>query len=289
MLIRMKKGAQVNWGYQPSFGRRLVRAFCKFVIYVFRLNGRTKFSNEFMQMLNPKFKTKFDGHDLQFRTGNGRLLWRARTLLTEEPLMISWIKAMNSKDVVLDVGANVGIHTVPIAKKVKSVYACELDPLNVAILKENLVLNSIQDRVLIIPIACGAVSAIVDINFRDLAYGDALQSIAGGDVLESNLGELPHSMKSLQISLDELFESIEASRPNKIKIDVDGNEETVLMGMKRLIATADEIYFEDSFTLACKDFIDYLVDRGFYEHEHAKIFSNDGKSRSLGYNRIFKK
>lgn len=278
-----------KWGYQPSLGRRAMRACCKIVIYIFRLNGRSMFSNEFMQMLNPRFETQFDGRKLQFRTGNGRLLWRAKTLLTEEPLMISWILAMSPNDVVLDVGANVGMYTVPIAQKVKLVYACELDPLNVAILKENLVLNTVHDRVVIFPIACGNSMTIVEIKFRDLAYGDALQSVAGGDVSNSHLGELPHTTKSLQMSLDELFESVDAIRPNKIKIDVDGNEETVLRGLKGLLATADEIYFEDSLTDACKNFTDFLVNLGFQEHERAEIFSNNEKSRSLGFNRIFKK
>ena len=285
----MKLGAKKNFGYQPSFARRILRAFCKVIIFIFRLNGRSRISNEFMQMLDPRFKTQLDGRELQFRTGNGRLLWRAKTFLTEEPLMISWIKAMSPNDVVLDVGANVGMYTVPIAQRVKKVYACELDPLNVAILKENIVLNAVQDRVVIFPLACGDSMTLVDVKFRDLAYGDALQSIAGGDVMESNLGELPHMTKNLQMSLDKIFESIDAIRPNKIKIDVDGNEETVLRGLKGLLATANEIYFEDSFTVACKNFVDFLTELGFQEKDSAEIFSNDGTSKLLGFNRIFQK
>ena len=285
----MNNVVEKSFGYRPSLGRRLIRTFCRLIIYIFRLNGRSKFSNEFMQMLDPKFETQFDGRDLQFRTGNGRLLWRAKTLLTEEPLMISWIKNMNPNDVVLDVGANVGMYTVPIAQRVKMVYACELDPLNIAILQENIVLNAVQDRVVVFPIACGDSMKLVDIKFRDLAYGDALQSIAGGDVLDSHLGELPHTTKNLQMSLDELFNGIDAIRPNKIKIDVDGNEETVLRGLVNLLSTANEIYFEDSFTVSCKNFIIFLVELGFQEQERAEIFSKDGKSKSLGFNRIFKK
>ena len=169
-----------KWGYQPSLRRRAIRKLCSFLIFILRLDGRSKFSNEFMQLLDPRFEVEFGGRKLQFRTGNGRLLWRAKTFLTEEPLMISWIRDLQPNDVVMDVGANVGIFTVPIAQKVKGVYACELDPLNVAILKENIVLNAVHDRVLIFPIACGEKLATVDIKFRDLAYGDALQSIAGG-------------------------------------------------------------------------------------------------------------
>lgn len=278
-----------KWGYQPSLGRRLIRKFCKLLIQILRLNGRSIFSNEFMQLLDPKFEFSFDGQKLLFRTGNGRLLWRAKTFLTEEPLMISWILDMQPNDVVMDIGANVGIFTVPIAQRVKGVYACELDPLNVAILKENTVLNAVHDRVLIIPNACGNQLAAVEIKFRDLAYGDALQSISGGDTLESVQGQRPHVTKSLQISLDEVFLNLDLDWPNKIKVDVDGNEETVLNGAKSLLANASEIYFEDSNTDACRTFIEFLNVNGFVESDYAEIFSTDGKRRSTGFNRILKK
>ena len=201
----MKHSAKKNFGYQPSLALQLLRAFCKAVIFIFRLNGRSKISNEFIQMLDPRLKTHLDGLELQFRTGNGRLLWRAKTLLTEEPLMISWIKSMNSNDVVLDVGANVGVYTVPIAQRAKKVYACELDPLNVAILKENIVLNGVQQKVTVLPFACGRSAELLDVTFRDLAYGDALQLIDGGEDLGTRLEQLSHTASIVQFSLDELF------------------------------------------------------------------------------------
>ena len=95
--------------------------------------------------------------------------------------------------------------------------------------------------------------------------------------------------KSLQISLDEVFSELDLDWPNKIKVDVDGNEETVLRGMKNLLARAEEIYFEDSGTKACSTFVEFLASLGFIEFSHVEIFSTDGKGRSNGFNRIFKK
>lgn len=166
------------WGYKPSIGRRVVRLLCRLIIFALRINGRSIFSNEFIQMLDPKLKVEFEGREFIFRTGHGRLFWRAKTVLTEEPLMITWIKSMAPNDVVLDIGANVGMYSVLIASKVKTVYACELDSLNVAILKENLYLNQLLQKVKIIPLACGGKSEIVDVKFRSLSYGDALQLIS---------------------------------------------------------------------------------------------------------------
>jgi FkbM family methyltransferase len=277
------------WGYKPSIQRKALRLFCQFLILIFRINGRSKFSNEFMQLLDPKIDVVLDKQKLTFRTGNGRLLWRAKSLLTEEPLMIRWIKSMHRDDVVLDVGANVGIYTIPIAKKVRTVYACELDPLNIAILKENMYLNSLMDNIVLLPFASGHTSKIVSVRFRDLSYGDALQSIEGGDLLDSVLGLRAHSANVVQFSLDDLFVLLELDAPNKIKIDVDGNELTVLQGMKDLIRGANEVYFEDSFSDSCKAVVQYLSSVGFNKYQSVEMVSKNNSNQIIGENIVFKK
>lgn len=278
-----------SYGFKPSFGRRALRLVCRILIKILNLNGRSKFSNEFTQLLDPKIDVDFDSQKLTFRTGNGRLLWRAKSLLTEEPLMITWIKSLQSNDVVLDVGANVGMYTVPIAKKVKTVYACELDPLNVAILKENIFLNSVIDKVVILPFACGEPAEIVDVRFRDLAYGDALQLIEGGDPQNTRFGQQTHTAKVVQLSLDDIFLKLDLLRPNKIKIDVDGNELTVLRGMKDLIRGASEVYFEDSLSDSCHKIILFLENSGFREFEKRNTFSKNNKSELILVNRVYVK
>ena len=284
--------AKKVWGYKPSIRRQVVRLLCRLIIFVLRLNGRTIFSNEFIQMLDPKFKIKFENKDFTFRTGHGRLFWRAKTVLTEEPLMISWIKSMTPNDVVLDIGANVGMYSVLIASRVKTVYACELDSLNVAILKENLYLNHLLDKVKIIPLACGAKAEMVDVKFRSLSYGDALQLIDGGDETQtfgSNPNVTGYIAPVLQMSLDELFEDAKLAKPNKIKIDVDGNELTVLAGATKLLAGATEIYFEDGMTAACATFMDFLLENSFKEVSQEKQFAKSDKNHLVGYTKIFSK
>jgi len=278
-----------SYGFKPSFGRRVLRSICVGLIKVLNLNGRTLFSNEFLQLLDPKIEVEFENQRLIFRTGNGRLLWRAKSLLTEEPLMISWIKSMQSDDVVLDVGANVGMYTVPIAKKVRTVYACELDPLNIAILKENLFLNSVSQNVVVLPFACGDSAKIVNVKFRDLAYGDALQLIEGGDPQNTRFGDRTHSAKVIQFSLDDIFAKLDLPRPNKIKIDVDGNELTVLQGIKDLIHSANEVYFEDSLSDSCQAVVQYLLSVGFEKYQNVEMFSKNNSNQVIGENIVFKK
>jgi len=281
-----------TWGYQPSLKRRILRRICRGLISILRLNGKSIYSNEFMQMLDPQIEVNLHGEKLKFRTGNGRLLWRAKTLTTEEPMMISWIALMQPDDLVLDIGANVGMYTIPMAKKVKTVYACELDPLNSAILKENIFLNSLQEKVILLPFACGRSTEIVKVKFRDLAYGDALQLVEGGDT-KQHLGSVhshrAHVSKILQTSLDELFLTLGVEWPNKIKIDVDGNEETVLDGSVKLLENAREIYLEDGLTSSCEKLIFFLKNRGFIEKIQEPQFSKNKKSEVVGFTRLFEK
>ena len=278
-----------SYGFKPSPGRRALRTVCLGLIRALNLNGRSIFSNEFMQLLDPRIDVVLDNQKLTFRTGNGRLLWRAKSLLTEEPLMITWIRSMHRDDVVLDVGANVGIYTIPIAKRVQTVYACELDPLNIAILKENMYLNAVTENVVVLPFACGDSAKIVDVKFRDLAYGDALQLIEGGDPQNTRLGHQNHSSKVVQFSLDDIFVKLDISRPNKVKIDVDGNEITVLQGMKDLIRGANEVYFEDSLSDSCREVVQFLLSTGFEKYQSVEMFSKNNKNQIIGENIVFKK
>lgn len=277
-----------TWGYKPSTRRKLIRLLCRFLIFVFRFNGRSKFSNEFIQLLDPKIEVVFDNQKLIFRTGNGRLLWRAKSLSTEEPLMSSWIRSMTPDDVVLDIGANVGMYSIPMAKKSRIVYACELDPLNVAILRENMYLNSSTGNVVVLPFASGESSKIVNVRFRDLSYGDALQSIEGGDSLATKLGLRTHSAYVVQFPLDDLFVLLDLHRPNKIKIDVDGNERAVLSGTSKLLCGAREIYFEDGRTPACADFVSFLIRNDFVEVSRETQLAN-GDEGLLVYTKLFVK
>lgn len=93
----------------------------------------------------------------------------------------------------------------------------------------------------------------------------------------------------LQVSLDELFAKTELQRPNKIKIDVDGNELIVLAGTVELLSGASEIYFEDGMTATCADFISFLQSKGFKEVSQEKQFAKSNKNHLVGYTKLFVK
>lgn len=192
-----------------------------------RLNGRNKISNWILEEVNPFIlvKSKID-NTIKFKwiTGHNRLLWRAKTFDTEESLMIKWLSKFRRDDIFLDIGANCGIYTLAAACKCNNISAVELDPINIGILKENLVLNNFEEKVLIIPFAAGESNKKELIYFRSCSKSDVFQTIGKPSSLGTRLYEGKHKTTQLLFSLYYIYKEFKLKLPNKIKIDVDGNE-----------------------------------------------------------------
>ena len=116
--------------------------------------------------------------------------------------------------------------------------------------------------------------------------------IEGGDETQS-FGSHPDTTgyvtSVLQVSLDKLFDNANLTKPNKIKIDVDGNELTVLAGTTALLSGASEIYFEDGMTAACGAFISFLTNNGFNEVAREEQFAKSNPKHFVGFTIIFSK
>ena len=235
--------SSVQFGYKPTHLRRVVRALASLFINLFRLNSNSLLATEINQMLDPWTSVRFQDYKLRFKSGHGRLRWRALTLSTEEPLMVDWISKFEEHDVFLDIGANVGTYSIPAALLARRVYAVELDPANLYILKENIIENEVHDKVIIFPFPASDRAAVQDVYYRDRALGDALQSVGAPQAL-STTKPAPYHLTQLCFSLDDIFELFRLERPNKIKIDVDGNEVAVVSGAWELITSANEVYIE---------------------------------------------
>ncbi|MDB4214583.1 FkbM family methyltransferase [Burkholderiaceae bacterium] len=264
-------------GFVPGYTEKIYRLLSKCLIKLIRLNGRTRFSNIFIQMLNPVCEIKWDKSKLlKYRTGHGRLFWRVSTFFAEEPMMIDWLRTFRSDDVFLDIGANVGIYTVPGAYKAKLTYACELDPVNIGILKENIHLNELHAKVIILPFAAGGESRVSKIYYRDFSRGDALQSMDRETVLNTIEGPGKHTSMQLAFPLDKIFKDFALTLPTRVKIDVDGNEKAVFKGASETIFSAQEIYFEDSGLKDCGEIIEQILANGF------EISNRETPIRSFG-------
>ena len=274
------------YGYKAPLEERIFKYIFKILLFLLRINGRNKISNWILEEVNPFIlvKSKIDD-SIKFKwiTGHNRLLWRAKTFDTEESLMIKWLSKFRRDDIFLDIGANCGIYTLAAACKCNNISAVELDPINIGILKENLVLNNFEEKVLIIPFAAGDSNKKELIYFRSCSKSDAFQTIGKPSSLGTRLYDGKHKTTQLLFSLDYIYKEFNLKLPNKIKIDVDGNEKLVFKGAEEIILNAEEIYYEDSGFEESKEVLNKLLYNGF------KILKDEKPDKTLrGRNLLLK-
>ncbi|MEX0631020.1 MAG: FkbM family methyltransferase [Chloroflexota bacterium] len=132
--------------------------------------------------------------------------------------------------VAFDVGANVGIHTVPLASRMApgKVIAVEPLPQNAERLRANAALNAILN-IDIHVVAAGEKTGKVNLHLaNDAAYGST------GQIAEHR--EIGSAIAVEQSTLDALWEAAGRPRVSLIKIDVEGEESGVLLGASRLLS-----------------------------------------------------
>ena len=275
-----------QFGFVPNLPIKILRLLIKTIKVVFFLNFNNKFSNEFIQDLKISKKVTFDNKEIIFRTGHGRLDWRVKSFFKEEPLIIEWIKSFSKKDIFFDVGANIGLYTLAALTKGAKVYAAELDPKNVSILFENLYLNKFFDECILLPFALGEKNKIEKIFYRDFSEGDALQSIGKETGLPTVFGN-KFNTRQIVFQIDKIFDTFNLNQPNKIKIDVDGNERLVFEGGEKIISNCKELYIEDN-NLESDEFVkNFLKLNNFTEIKKRPI--NKPAANKIIFNRLYKK
>lgn len=255
---------QQKQGFEPNFYIKFLRRVAKLLIVMLRLNGQNRFSNEFVQMLDPKLKVDLpDGTKMIFRTGHGRLLWRARTFQDEEPLIIDWINQFDSKDCFYDVGANIGTYSLYAARRGIRTFAIEPEFNNLQLLYENIFLNQLQETCTPIPIALGDSTKVEVFHLKSISKGDALHSIGRPSYLLQD-ASFTYKLDTLVMRLDDLISVFDLPKPTKIKIDVDYNELNVIKGAQKTLDDVQEVYIEIDLKLAeHREVLDLLEKKSF--------------------------
>lgn len=142
-----------------------------------------------------------------------------------EPRTTAFIgKIIKSNDIVIDVGAHIGIHTVHFAKKAKFVIAIEPEPENFLLLKMNILANKIRN-VIALPIAAS--------NY-DGAISLCISSASGAHTVE----ETNKCINKLMVKckrIDSLLKVLGISKVDIVKIDVEGHEYKVIGGMREIL------------------------------------------------------
>ena len=234
---------QKTVGFEANVYIKFLRFLSKFIIRILFLNGNNRFSNEFIQSLNPYASIKYKNKKFIFRTGHGRLFWRVKTFFSEEVLMIKFLNNLKSDDIFCDIGANIGIYSIPASYFVKKTYSFEIDIQNVQLLSENIYLNNLDKKIYIFPFGVAEKNELLDVYFRSFSKGEALNNMREPSP-ELNNEFKGYIRKQLVLNLDEFIEKNNLEYPTKIKIDVDGSEYLVFKGSTKTIFNCKELYIE---------------------------------------------
>jgi FkbM family methyltransferase len=142
-------------------------------------------------------------------------------------------------DLILDIGANVGLSVCPALSKKYRVLAFEPIPVNVELLRTNLWLNGWDvDQVGLVAAGVSSSSGNASI-FAPIGQEDN-SALASAHVATLNTGGSAASIFIDLVSIDEYFDSANSTLRDKvrfIKIDVQGHELPVLKGMKRMLSS----------------------------------------------------
>ncbi len=155
-------------------------------------------------------------------------------LFLHEPGLWRWMAGFGPDDVLLDVGANVGIYSIA-AAGLFGVRVVALEPYrpNLEALRANVEANRLADRIAVLPIAATETETTGRLFHEGGAAGAAAQRF-GVDAPEVPAEEPFDRVDGIPVDL--LVERGTILFPTRIKIDVDGNERAVIEGMTRTLA-----------------------------------------------------
>lgn len=150
------------------------------------------------------------------------------TKLPEYYEMKYFLKMIESSDVVIDVGAHMGDYSLLASSKITNGKVICLEPSKEAlkVLRENVTINNIENKVLIFPNIASDKNGYV--NFVE----DDVSEISHIDFLEAK----KQNIKVKSLTLDSIILSMKIKKIKFIKIDVEGAELKVLKGLEKSLS-----------------------------------------------------
>ena len=239
------------------------------------------------------FKLFFKNKEYSFYTPNALTYFRAKTFLSKEPETIKWISEFENKSIFWDIGANVGLYSIFAAKEMNSdVFSFEPSVFNLEVLAKNININKLNDKITILPISLSEVKKISDFNMSNIEIGGSISSFSENYKHDGKNLETIFKYKTLGISGYDLIKSFQLKQPKYLKIDVDGIEHLILLGMKNFLKDAISILVEvDMRFISQKEKISTLLKNFNFEliaTEQSKIINQSEENKNI-FNQIWKK
>jgi FkbM family methyltransferase len=188
------------------------------------------------EALNPRCEIEHAGARMIFSTPNSGTKWRVDTIFSKEPVTLEWIAGFRRADILVDVGANVGMYTIwAAATRGVEVFAFEPEAQNYALLNRNILFNGLQQRVRAYCIGLSDTAGLTQLHMANVTAGDSCHAL--GEAIDYKYEPLPvaFTQGSMAARLDDLVGAGQIPTPNHIKIDVDGIEPKVVAGARETL------------------------------------------------------
>jgi FkbM family methyltransferase len=192
---------------------------------------------------------------------------------TEPELREAFRKSLQKGDTVIDIGANLGLHSLYIAQIVGPegrIYAFEPIPSNIRLLQRNIRLNAFENQVTVVD---AALSNSDDQYIEMSAPSDGV-AVAAAINKNGKSGEQVIKVRNLHLD-DYVMEK--KLHPRLIKIDVEGAEHEVLKGAEKTLLQHRPILVVEVHTFALPEFgsspeamCNYLTSLGYIQHQIAE-------------------
>jgi len=205
-----------------------------------------------------------------FRLDESLRRWKVNT---EPELREAFRKALNAGDTMIDIGANLGLHSLYTAHIVGPgghIYAFEPIPSNIRLMKRNIQLNKFDERITVVEAALSN----SDEPFIEMSI--PADGIAVAAAINKNSQTGLGVVKVKNIHLDDYVKE-KKLRPRLIKIDVEGAEHEVLKGAEKTLTELRPVLLIEVHTFALPNFgsspelLDkYLTSLGYQQYKIAQ-------------------
>ncbi len=168
--------------------------------------------------------------------------YRYGTFFTKEEGTIAWLEnTIKPNDIFYDIGANLGLYSLKAAKMHDSVkvFAFEPHKINFATMVRNFDNNRCLSQIVPISIPLSEAAGVTYLNYKGLGVGGSMNQLShkrsayDGDFTPA-FEEIIYAMTT-----DDFADKV-IPFPTVIKIDVDGNELSILKGMQRVLSAPNK-------------------------------------------------
>jgi FkbM family methyltransferase len=191
------------------------------------------------EKLEPMCEVMHDGIKVRYHTPSSMTKWRVDSLFTKEPGTIDWIAGFGRDEILVDVGANVGMYTIWAAMtRGVRVYSFEPEAQNYALLNRNIQLNALDGQVTAYCTGLSDRGGYTELHLSQTGLGGSCHSLGEEVDFNHNPMRPAYSQGCVAARLDDLVAGGVVPIPHHIKIDVDGFEPKVIAGAAKVLKDA---------------------------------------------------